>query len=182
MNQAHLDGARPRCSVLTCTEQSAVAKHTPLTRHGKLRAVPGCSGWKLRHKEGARMECSGDLQSPGAYLVGQVLPFKVQEPALCPTLIPQMRHNYSFYSVLVWELLFRIKWVCLPLPGEWAAVLKGEWAFLGVKKKKERKKEKKSQRFSGEAQGMWLGADGSLSSPFSGIPSPATVTMRLPNI
>lgn len=182
MNQAHLDGARPRCSVLTCTEQSAVAKHTPLTRHGKLRAVPGCSGWKLRHKEGARMECSGDLQSPGAYLVGQVLPFKVQEPALCPTLIPQMCHNYSFYSVLVWELLFRIKWVCLPLPGEWAAVLKGEWAFLGVKKKRKRERKKKSQRFSGEAQGMWLGADGSLSSPFSGIPSPATVTMRLPNI
>lgn len=79
-----------------------------------------------RHTEGARMECSGDLQSPGAYLVGQVLPFKVQEPALCPTLIPQMCHNYSFYSVLVWELLFRIKWVRLPLPGEWAAVLKGE--------------------------------------------------------
>ena len=33
----------PNCSVLTCTEP-AVAKHVPLTRHGKLRAVPGCSG------------------------------------------------------------------------------------------------------------------------------------------
>ena len=30
--------------MLTCTKQPAVAKHVPLTRHGKLKAVPGCSG------------------------------------------------------------------------------------------------------------------------------------------
>ena len=144
VSRVHLDGARAKllCADLHWTG-SGKARSLDQTRKAQSSAWMQRGGnWGTGKGPGWSVQCT-DWQSPGAYLVDQVLPFKVQEPALGPTAHSQMCHNYSFYSVLVLELLFRIKLVCFPLPGEWAAALKGEWAFLGFKRKERKKKKLK---------------------------------------
>ena len=95
-------GRGPGYSVLTCTEQPAVAKHVHLTRRGKLEAGPGWTWVETETSEkGTRwnVQCT-DWQSVGAHVVDLVLPFKVQEIALCPMPMLILRCAITILSIL----------------------------------------------------------------------------------
>ena len=181
MSRAHLDGARATllCADLPWTSGSGEARSLDQTREAQ------SSPWMQRGgnrdaREGAMVMCNAQA-GRGLLPTWRTRSFHLRpkEPALCPTLVLRCAILFFLFcprfGVAFWN-----KAAMLTSARGVGCCTKGEWAFLGLKKKKAKKKKK--ARVSGEAQGMWLGADGSWSSPSSVIQPPAVVTVSLPNI